>query len=173
MSERLAVVYRCINPAPVSARIAEHEAECEQFTAEVKELKASLDGHEILGIDFYTGGFAITGYRMRDRDDLLPGFRRDGSSMRAVPAKRTPEGKAWAERLRKLVRSDRKMPGFPERMHTEGYALYPNVEQVCADYFLKISMEPSSSESAKIDRTIWEPANLSDYYLAKEAVPAP
>lgn len=106
---------------------------------------------------------------MGHQDDLFPGFRRDGSALRTVPAKRTSEGKAWAERFSKVARPDRDMPGFPERIYTEGFALYPSVEKVGGDYFLKMRMIPALSEMEKIDTTIWAPAKLSDYHLVKES----
>lgn len=172
MSESIAVVYRSVATEPIASRMADHEAERLAFQSEVDALKAELDGRDIVGVNLHAGGFTVTGYAMRSFDDLLPGFRKDGSSMRAVPAKRTPEGKEWSQRLSKLRRPNRSLPGFPERMRADGFALYPSVEKVGIDYFLKISMQPHADELKKIDPELWAPAKLSDYHLAKEAKPS-
>jgi len=133
----------------VAVREVEHEVECREFQTEVDVLKVELGGRDI---NFYTEGFSVTSYAMRAGKDLLPSFRKDGISMRAVPAKRTPEGKEWFESLSKLHRPDhRKSPDFLERMRTEGLTLYSTVEKVGEDYFMKISMVPTPVELEKID----------------------
>lgn len=84
-------------------------------------------------------------------NELRSGFRMDGSSLRAAPAKPTPEGEAWSTHLLKLHRPGRKPSVFLERMRTGGFALYPIVEKVDEDNFLKISMAAIPSELETID----------------------
>lgn len=172
MTETPALVFKSIAPDRIKASATEREKVYSDFQASVDVLSVELGGREITGIRFFAGGFALTAYQMRDVNDLLPGWRRDGSSMRAVPAKRTPEGKDWANRLAAVKLPDREVPGFPARMRCDGFALYPQLEEVGDDYFMTISMAPYDQYLSAIDATLWARARLSDYFLAREAVEA-
>jgi hypothetical protein len=169
MNEAPALVYKAITPEPLQAEALARQTEVDRFDAEVATLSAELGGRELTGFRFFAGGFSVTSYRMNDVNDLLPGWRRDGSSMRAVPAKRTPEGKEWAKRLGTVRQADGEPVGYPARMRCDGFSLYPQVRQVGSEFFLLISMKPYEQYLEQVDPTVRAPAKLSDYFLALEA----
>lgn len=169
MNETPALVYKAISPEALQANAVARQAEIDRFNTEADALSAELGGRELGGTRFFAGGFSVTSYSMRDVNDLLPGWRRDGSSMRAVPAKRTPEGKEWAKRLGTVRQADNEPVGYPARMRCDGFALYPQVQQVGAEFFLTISMKPYEQYLGQVDPEVWAPAKLSEYFLALEA----
>ena len=111
---------------------------------------------------------------MDSRHEELPaGWRRDGSSNRGVPAKRTPEGKEIAKEVDGLTLAGNHYPGSPRILHTDmvdgqGNVIFPRVEQVGEEYFLTLSLTPEDSDRSRMDPERWEPVKLSAYFLAVE-----
>lgn len=168
MSETPALVFKAIAPEHIRASVLERAKVYADFQATVEDLSTELGGQNLSGIDHFAGGFTLTSYRMNDVNDLVPGWRRDGASMRAVPAKRTPEGKEWAKRLAAVTLADRVVPGFPSTMRCDGFALYPQLEEIGDEYLMTISMKPRDQYLEMIDTDLWAPMKMSEYFLALE-----
>lgn len=174
-----AVVFKSRQPEVIAAYLAEREVKEEVFQSATQAFEEKVGGRKLFGTRFFDGGFSVFGYNMESYNEDLPeGWRRDGRTMRAVPAKRTPEGKEIAKELGKLRLAGNHYPGAPRELHTEsvdgqGFMLFPRVEQVGDEYFLTVSMEPKASEMERLDPEHWEQAKLSTYFLAvEEAAPA-
>lgn len=168
-----AAVYRCLDNARLSEYAERREVLESRWRAGMAQYKLALGGVELHGISFYDGGWSIRGYVMKDWEDLQHGWRRDGRSLNAVPAKRTEDGKALARELRSLDLPGNKYPGVPDVLHTptvngQGYMVFPRTELLGDQWWLTLSMAPDDSRNG-IDPQLWTPAKLSEYHAAKEA----
>lgn len=172
-----AMAYKATRPETITGYNAERLEAEKEFDAKVSEFRKTVNGRELQGIRFYDGGFAVQGFALERASEELPaGWRRDGSSMRAVPAKRTPEGKAIAEQLRGLRLKGHSIPGAPEAFDTgtdpksgTGYRVFPRLRQVGGDHFMTLSKVPCKEDLARIDAEVWKPVKLSEYHAALES----
>lgn len=165
-----ATVYKCKEPLVLDSYGIARKVELDEFNARCDEFKASLGGKDLHGISYFDGGWAIQGYTMEQYgDEPLPGWRRERNSLQAVPAKRTPEGKAIAQELNKLYLKGNKYPGVPESVSCEGFRIWPRAERLLEGWWLTFSKEPYPEELDRIDAELWRPARLSEYYAMKEA----
>lgn len=170
------VVFRCKQPLVLNAYDTQRDVDIAVFKAACDQYKLAVGNVAALhGIQFYDGGFAVTGWRQQDASLPLPiGWRRDGASYRIMPAKRTAEGKALARELNSLELKGNTYPGVPNVLATgtvngQGFHIFPRTEKTGDDWWLTLSKMPCNRDLAKIDREFWEPAKLSEYYAAKEA----
>lgn len=170
-------VWKSKNPSAMDKYMEERKKVTDAFYAKVDAFKESIGGRNIVGFRSIDGGFSVTGYTLESRSELpAPGWRRDGASNRAVPAKRTPEGKAISEQLKDLYVPAEIYPGSPRFMHTpmdpetgEGYIMSPRAQKIGDDYFLTLPNKPDAKSAAEVDPALWEPAKLSEYHAAQEA----
>lgn len=171
-----AVVWKSLDPSAMDKYMEERKKVKDTFYAKVDAFKESLGGRNIVGIRGIDGRFSVTGYTLESRSEVpAPGWRRDGASNRAVPAKRTPEGKAISEQLKDLCLSAEIYPGTPRFMHTPtdpetgtGYLMSPYAEKIGEDYFLILPNKPEAKSAAEVDPALWAPAKLSEYHAALE-----
>lgn len=174
-----AVVWKSLDPSAMDKYMEERKKVTDAFYAKVDAFKESIGGRNIVGFRSIDGGFSVTGYTLESRSELpAPGWRRDGASNRAVPAKRTPEGKAISEQLKDLYVPAEIYPGSPRFMHTpmdpetgEGYIMSPRAQKIGDDYFLTLPNKPEEDRGETVNPDLWAPAKLSEYYAAKEANP--
>lgn len=168
-----AVAFKAKQPALIADYLAAREIAVAEFNAKVEAYKATIGGRELSGIRFFDGGFSVTGFQTKNSFEELPaGWRRKGK-FEAVPAKRTEEGKEHAKALVALRLAGNTYPGCPNTLYAEGFAVFPRVEQVGADYFLTLSMVPRDEPNNSLDLEVWEPVRLSEYHAALEAAAEP
>lgn len=170
-----AVVWKSTRPEEVALYEASRLADREAFDARVKAFKATRAGGSITGISGFDGSWTITGYAIPANTSPLPGWRRDGSSNRAVPAKRTAEGKEIASELDGLRLPGNHYPGMPWNFTSEPdwkdqeYAMWPFVERIGEDFYVSVGRTPRARDMARVDSGLWEPVKLSEYHAAVEA----
>ena len=164
-----AIAMKCLAPDVLDSwqefrdiQTADYDAKCDAF-------RLTLGGKDLIGCQFFKGGFQVTGYQMRSYNEELPaGWRRERNSAIAVPAKRTPEGKAIAAELKNLYLPDHAHPGVPKWLHCDGYSIFPSVHKIGDDWWLTMSRTPYEKDMEDFDSALWAPAKLSEYYAAKE-----
>lgn len=172
-----ALAYRATRPDSITKFHADRLAAEKAFNEKVSEFRRTVNNRELEGIRYFDGGFAVTGFTMESRNEELPaGWRRDGASNRAVPAKRTPEGKAIAEKLKSLQLAGVAIPGVPDALDTDrdpqtgrGYRVFPGLRSAGDEHFLIMSRVPCDRDLAAIDTAEWAPVKLSEYHAALEA----
>lgn len=169
-----AVAFKSSSPSEIAEYMASREVACAEFNEKVTAFREKVGGRELTGFHGFDGSWAITGFGMKTAAEELPaGWRRDRSSLNAVAAKRTPEGKEIAAELYDLRLAGEQYPGVPWSLSTEivdgmGHRLWPRVEKIGDDYFMTLSMVPKQSELEKIDGAKWEAVKLSEYHAAIE-----
>lgn len=169
-----AVVLKCLDPEVMLRWETARKAEAAEYDAKCKAFRQTVGGKQLLGTQFYRGGFQVSGYQMDSYDEELPaGWRRERNSSIAVPAKRTPEGKAVATELAKLYLPDSNYPGVPKWLHCDGYSIFPGVQQIGEDWWCFMSKTPYPKDMEAFDSDIWAPVKLSEFYAAKEALEVP
>ena len=170
-----AVVFKSKKPLVMNAYDAQRDVDIAIFNAKCDAFKELMGTKELRGIQYFDGGWAITSFHIGYGKSELPvGWRRERNSDVAVPAKRTPEGKEWAKKLRDLTLKGNTYPGVPNTFHTDvlngqGFSVYPRTVKFGDDWWLTLSKTPMERDLAKIDPELWEPAKLSEFYAAKEA----
>lgn len=170
-----AVVWKSTRPEEVTLYEASRLAEREAFDARVKTFKAARAGGPSVGIAGYDTSWTITGYAIPANTAPLPGWRREGTSNRAVPAKRTAEGKEIARELDTLRLPGNHYPGMPWNFTSEPdwadqeYAMWPFLEQIGEDFYVSVGWTPRARDMARVDLELWEPVKLSEYHAAVEA----
>lgn len=165
-------VFEAIDLEKASTAFTASIASSKEAKKQVEAFTKELGEENLFGIRHYAGGFTIQGFRTdKTAEDLPVGWRLDRKAGGAVPDKRTPEGKAVAEKLSTLTMPDLVFPGFPNRCHIEGWALHPRLEVLGDKAFMVLTREATTEEIAgwDIDATLWVQAKASSYYLAKEA----
>lgn len=166
----VAVAFKSKQPDVIAAYLAGHEKAVAEFNAKVEAYKPTVGGRELTGIQFFDGGFSVTGFQIENSFEELPvGWRRERGG-KAVPAKKTPEGKEHAKTLATLRLRGNTYPGCPNMLFAEGYSLYPRVAKVGEDYFLTLSMVLRDEPNNSLDPEFWETVKLSEYHAALEAV---
>jgi hypothetical protein len=167
---RILEAFRCIQPDLMVAYQEMRNAEFTIFQEKIEEFKRMVGGRELHGILRHDGVLFPEGYILRTKSEApLPGWRQVGSSNRAVPAKRTPEGRAMDEAFLKFIDDDaipslQKFPGFPSVLHSGYYIVaFPEVDKYGDDFILTLTIYVDSEERTQIDTTIWEPMKLSQY----------
>ena len=164
-----AVAMKCLKPQILDDWQADREIQIADYDAECEAFRETVNGADLIGTQFFKGGFQVTGYKMKTYNEELPvGWRREANSWNAVPAKRTPEGKAIAKQLTTLSLADNDHPGVPNWLHCEGFSIFPSVEKIGDGWWLTMSKKPYDKDMEGFDSTIWAPAKLSEYYAAKE-----
>lgn len=174
----IAAVFKSVRPDLIASRLAGRAAELEAFDAKVAEFRTTVGGRELQGVRMFDGGFVVQGFVMNKRNEELPaGWRRDGSSNRAVPAKRTPEGKAVAAQIAGIRLAGDSIPGSPESLSTDmdpatgtGFRIFPRLRTIGAEHYLTLSRIPGNKDLGRIDAKMWTPAKLSEFHAALEAV---
>lgn len=165
----VAVAFKSKQPAVIADYLADHEKAVAEFNAKVEAFKATVGGRELHGTAFFDGGWAIAGFHTSNSFEEIPaGWRREGS-FKAVPAKRTPEGKEHVAALAALRLKGNTYPGCPNMLFAEGFSVYPRVKKVGDDYFLTLSKVPLAERGNDLDPEFWEPVKLSEYHAALEA----
>ena len=165
----VAVAFKSKQPDVIAAYLAAHEKAVAEFNAKVEAFKATVGGRELFGTRFFDGGFAVAGFNTNNSFEEIPaGWRREGSH-KAVPAKKTPEGKEHAKTLAGIRLKGNTYPGCPNMLFAEGFSLYPRVAKVGEDYFLTLSMALRDEPNNAPDPESWEPMKLSEYHAALEA----
>lgn len=165
----VAVAFKSKQPELVAAYLAAHEKAVAEFNAKVDAFKATIGGRELFGTRFFDGGFAVAGFNTQNSFEEIPaGWRRDGKH-KAVPARKTPEGKEHAKALAGLGLRGNTYPGCPNMLFAEGYSVYPRVAKAGADFFLTLSIVLRDEPNNALDPEIWEPVKLSEYHAALEA----
>lgn len=165
----VAVAFKAKQPDLIAAYLAAHEKAVAEFNAKVEAYKATVGGRELFGTRFFDGGFSVAGFTTTNSFEELPvGWRREGSH-KAVPAKKTPEGKEHAKALAALRLKGNTYPGCPNMLFAKGYSLYPRVAKVGEDYFLTLSMALRDEPNNSLDPEFWEHVKLSAYHAALEA----
>lgn len=164
-----AVAFKTKQPALIAAYLADHEKAVDEFNAKVEAFKATVGGRELHGTAFFDGGWAIAGFHTNNSFEEIPaGWRREGS-FKAVPAKRTPEGKEHVAALAALRLKGNTYPGCPNMLFAEGFSVYPRVNTIGDDYFLTLSKVPLDEPGNALDPGIWDQVKLSEYHAALEA----
>ncbi|QOD06028.1 hypothetical protein [Pseudarthrobacter sp. BIM B-2242] len=164
-----AVAFKAKQPALIADYLAAREVAVADFHTKADAFKESIGGHELFGTAFFDGGWAVRGFNSPNSFMELPaGWRREGG-LKAVPARRTPEGKEHAKTLATLRLAGNTYPGCPNMLFAEGYSVYPRVEQVGDDYFLTLSMVLRDEPNNSLDPEAWEQVKLSEYHAALEA----
>jgi hypothetical protein len=165
----VAVAFKSRPAQHVAAYLADHETAVAEFNTKVEAFKATIGGRELFGTRFFDGGFSIAGFLTSNSYEELPaGWRRERGG-KAVPAKKTPEGKEHAKALAGLRLKGNTYPGCPNMLFAEGFSLYPRVAKVGEDYFLTLSMVLRDEPNNSLDPEFWEPVKLSEYHAALEA----
>lgn len=136
-------------------------------------------GHKLVAARGYDGSITVTGYVLPSRHaDPKPGWRRNGSSNHAVPAKSTPAGKEAAAALQNLRLGADTPPGMPwnflshEDAQGCSYSMWPRITRVAEDYYVCVQHQPEARGAAAVDGAQWVPVKLSEYHAALEALPA-
>lgn len=166
------VVYRATSSESVDRYLEERAAVEAKFQAECAAYQLKTGASNLHGIDGYTGSFYVLGISFDGpMGDLPLGWRRDGKHNRAVPAKRTPEGKAIEKELHAIYRPERSYPGFPNAVRGEGFRIYPYLETIAGTHYMLMSREPFESDPAalSIDADLWQREKLSEFHAAREA----
>lgn len=171
-----AIVFKALNPDQIQESLAAREADEAAFQQRAREYETKLGIGDLTGIRGYDGSFSLIGIAVTSALQELPvGWRRSTGSMTAVPAKRTPEGRAVAAELKAMGLNRRNHPGVPDILHTPtnpetgtGFMIFPDVEQIGDDVFLALSKLPNARGLAEVDGTHWERAKLSEYHAARE-----
>lgn len=170
-----AVVWKSRKPSQVRLSLSAREAAVERFNTKVGALEAEI-GAKLVASRGYDGSVTLTGYVLPSRHSAAqPGWRRDGSSNHAVPAKRTPEGKEIAAKLQSVRLGVNTPPGMPwnfcsdEDAHGRSYSMWPTVTQVGEDFYVGVQHVPSARDAAAVDLSQWEPVKLSSYHAVLEA----
>lgn len=170
-----AVAWKSTRPEEIAAYRTARTAEREEFDARVRDFEAARCGGAVNGISGYDGSWTITGYVIPANTAPLPGWRRDKSSNRAVPAKRTPEGREIAAELDGLRLPGNNYPGMPWNFTSEPdwadreYAMWPFFEQIGDDFYVSVGRTPCDADLARVDDQRWIPVKLSEYHTAVEA----
>lgn len=171
------LAFKSSKPTEITAFLADRTAKQQTFDEKVAEVRKTVNGRELQGYRLFDGGFIVQGFAMERRNEELPaGWRQDGASNRAVPAKRTPEGKAIAAQLVGLRLEGASIPGVPEFLYTAmdpstgtGYRIFPGLRTVGDEYFLTLSRVPDDEDLARIDAATWTPVKMSEFHAALEA----
>ena len=170
-----AVVWKSRKPAQIRLFLSAREAAVERFNEKARAFEAEL-GHKLTAFRGYDGSRTVTGYVLPSRHAAaLPGWRRDGSSNHAVPAKRTPEGKAIAAKLQGLRLGINTPPGMPWNLCTEedadgrSYSMWPTISRLGDDYYVCLQHVPLARDAAAVDNERWAPFKLSEYHAALES----
>jgi hypothetical protein len=161
--------FLCIRPDIMAAYQEKRNAEFAVYQAKIDEFKNMVGGRELHGILRHDGVLFPEGYILTTKtEEPIPGWRRVGTSNRALPAKRTPEGREMDKAFRKFISDDaipsfQIFPGFPEVLYSGFEAEFPKVENIGDDFILTSTVDIGPDERAQIDTTIWEPLMLSKY----------
>ena len=165
----VAVAYKSTAPAVVGAYLEAREETVAAWRTNVDAFRKTVGDREIFGISFFDGGWAVQGFYTPNSFVEIPdGWRRE-SKFKAVPAKRTPEGKAAAEKLAELRLPGNHYPGVPAMLAAETHMVFPRIVTAGAGYFLTLSKVPLDTPATAVDPAVWEPVKLSEYHAALEA----
>lgn len=164
------VAMKCLDPQKLDDWEAAREIQVGLYNASCEAFRETIGGRNLVGIRFYRGGFQVTGFQMESYREALPkGWRQEGGTNNAVPAKRTAEGKAIAKDMQELYLPDCNHPGVPKHLHCEGFSIFPSVTKIGTDWWLTMSKQPYEKDMEQFDSELWRPARLSEFYAAKEA----
>lgn len=165
----VAVAFKATQPTLIADYLAAREVAVAEFNTKTDAFKESIGGHDLFGTAFFDGGWSIAGFNTPNSFMELPaGWRREGR-LKAVPARRTPEGKEHAKTLASLRLPGNTYPGCPNMLFAEGYSVYPRVAKVGDDYFLTLSMVLRDEPNNSLDPEVWEQVKLSEYHAALES----
>jgi hypothetical protein len=174
MSKTPTAVYTCRQPDLLDAYDQSTTDLWEEYRAKIKALEQEWGVDTLLCSSGSRGQF-ITGYVAPTRDEApKPGFRREAHSDYMKPALRTKAGKAVAERLRDVAYEPPKKPGLPDMVWGEGYMGQFSLRQLGGTWFAYTTVplgdrDPNYTGLNEVDPALWEPAKLSEYFLALEA----
>lgn len=170
-------VFKCLQPELVDAYEAQTDERYAAYRVKTKALMEEWGVEELCQRSSWDGTW-ITGYTPASyKDEPKPGFRKDRDSGFMVPAKRTAEGKAIAERIKDVQYVPGRQPGLPKIIWGEGYMGPFSLARLDGTWFAYVTVplrEPDAKGSRgdgmnEVDATIWEPVKLSEYFLAREA----
>jgi hypothetical protein len=146
----------------------------EEYRAKIKALMEEWGVEQLSCRDDWNGGQFVTGYVPARSEDPKPGFRKDRDSGFMVPAKRTAEGKAHVQRIKDVHYAPGKKPGLPSTVLGQGYMGPFTLRKLGGVWYAVLTVplgspEERGSSLREVDRDVWEPAKLSEYFLAVEA----
>lgn len=171
MSNTPTAVFKARNTQLIDDYEAAANARFEKYKAKAIALKNEL-GVEQLAVNSGWGDIRVTGYVEEDRHaDPKPGWRRDAKTGFMKPALRTPEGKAIGQRLKGIWYSAGEKPGLPGVVMGEGF-MGPFVLQKLGGIwyaYITVPLRSYADDLREVDRELWEPAKLSEYFAAVEA----
>jgi hypothetical protein len=178
MSKTPTAVYKSRAPHLIDEYDAATTERFEEYKAKAVAFKNEL-GVEQLSVNSGWDDIRVTGYIDPDRHaDPKPGYRRDSKTGFMKPALRTAEGKAIAERLKGIRYVPGKKPGLPGVIMGVGYMGPFSLQKLDGEWYavLTVPLEDDPEQRARtlreVDVQLWEPAKLSEYFLAVEAAEA-
>ena len=171
MSKTPTAVFKSSAPHLVEDYEAKANARFEEYKAKAIKLKNEL-GVEQLAVNSGWGDIRVTGYVEPDRNaDPKPGWRRDSKTGFMKPALRTPEGKAVGQRLKGIWYSAGEKPGLPGIVMRDGFMGPFTLQKLGGTWYayITVPLRSYAADLREVDRQLWEPAKLSEYFAAKEA----
>lgn len=171
-------VFKCLQPDLIEAneqRTAELFAE---YREKFKALRQEWGVAHLSCRSDWDGGQYVTGYIPANYEDApKPGFRKDRDTGFMLPAKRTSEGKAIAQRLKDVHYKPGKQPGLPSVVMGEGFMGPMTLRKLSGTWYASCTVplregdaqNPHMDSLREVDRDIWAPAKLSEYFIAAEA----
>lgn len=142
----------------------------EAFSSSTKEFAAEFGVKLLITSSLGFSGRVVTGYLADSySDEPHPGFRKDSKKpLWRVPAKKTPEGKAWAKRFSEAALKLPRDPGLPEYADGPGFFGIYTVTRIGDHYFATLGFEVGERSLAAVDTERWEKVKLSTYFAAVE-----
>lgn len=167
-------VYTCLDYARIEEYNTLTSALWDDYRAKIKVLEEELGVDTLLCSSGRRGQY-ITGYVAKDRhEEPKPGWRREAHSDYMKPALRTKAGKEIQARLHEVAYEPPKKPGLPDMVWGEGFIGGFAIEKINGEWFAYCTVplgdeQKRASALREVDRTLWAPAKLSEYFLAAEA----
>lgn len=178
MTKTPTAVFKCRAPELVEAYEASSTELFDEYRAKVKALQEEWGvGPQMSVRSGWDNDQRVTGYVPEDRnEEPKPGFRKDRDTGFMVPAKRTAEGKAIAQRLKDVHYKPGKKPGLPNTVMGEGYMGPMVLRQLNGTWYAYCTVplrvgdarNPHMDSLSEVDVQLWEPVKLSEYFLDLE-----
>lgn len=174
MTKTPTAVFKCLQPDLIEAYERSTTTLWEEYRTKIKALEQELGVDTLLCNSGRRGQF-VTGYVAATRDEApKPGFRREAHSDYMKPALRTKAGKDVAARLKDVAYQPPKKPGLPDLIWGEGFMGGMSLQKLGGTWFAYTTVplgdrDPNNTGLNEVSDSIWEPAKLSEYFLAAEA----
>lgn len=170
------ILFKAKSPAPLKGWEDDRMARWKDWMALGDQLSEELNGATLIQIQ-RADTLRLAGYRPLASDETpIKGFRLDADGGYMVPSLRSNAGKEWAQRFEDAVFVIPDRPGLPRIVIGSGRMGRFSIERLGSQYFASLGFDPSehgetdaNTGLAQVDPTLWEPAKLSEFHLAKES----